>query len=42
MGQAIRAIGYGPAFVAGGIGLLLLALWARDRFARLSTATRAA
>ena len=42
MGQAIRGAGYGPAFVAGGTGLLLLAVWARDRFARLPTATRAA
>lgn len=38
MGQAIRASGYGPAFVAAGTGLLLLALWARGRFVRFSAA----
>ena len=38
MGQAIRTSGYGPAFVAAGTGLLLLALWARGRFVRFSAA----
>lgn len=42
MGQAIRAFGYGPSFAAAGAGLLLLALWARDRIARLAAAVRTA
>jgi YNFM family putative membrane transporter len=34
MGQGIRAAGYGPAFTAGGTGLLLLGIWASRRLAR--------
>jgi predicted MFS family arabinose efflux permease len=39
MGQMIRALGYGPSFAAAGIGLLLLAFWAQQQFARLQVAT---
>lgn len=31
MGQAIRAVGYGPAFAAAGLGLLAVALYFRHR-----------
>lgn len=41
MGQAIRAVGYGPSFAAAGAGLFLLALWARDRIARLTASAQA-
>lgn len=34
MGQAIRVAGYGPAFSVGGVGLLLLGIWASRRLAR--------
>jgi predicted MFS family arabinose efflux permease len=34
MGQAIRAGGYGLAFTMGGMGLLILALWASRKVAR--------
>jgi predicted MFS family arabinose efflux permease len=42
MGQAIRTGGYGVGFVAGGTGLLALALWAHQRFGQLARASRAA
>jgi MFS transporter, YNFM family, putative membrane transport protein len=42
MGQAIRTTGYGVSFAAAGTGLLLLALWAHNRFGRLASASRAA
>jgi len=42
MGQAIRSGGYGVGFAAAGTGLLLLALWAHQRFGQLARAFRAA
>ena len=38
MGQAIRVAGYGPSFAAAGVGLLLVALWFRQRLPRPSSA----
>jgi predicted MFS family arabinose efflux permease len=42
MGQAIRALGYPTTFVAGGLGLLTLAVYANRQFGRISVASRAA
>ena len=40
MGQSIVRFGYGPSFASAGLGLLVLALWARWQFAKLASRAR--